>query len=246
MLEQVARLITEQGFDVWVPTAQTCCGALHAHFGHIDEGKKLVAQNVAAFQARQVDAVITNSAGCGSAMKDWGHHVEGAETQAFSASVRDISEFLFELRKAGHFKEDFKSTPDGPVAYHAPCHLRKQQVGFRGRDLMRRIPGVKPKLVQECCGHDGTWAMKTEYFELSKKYELFDEDPELAEQVLHVMRSFAHLTPDHAKLHGAIGGLEEYLGKTEEAVLAYERYLRLVPWNEKIRVHVQDLKKRLK
>ncbi|MEE8103961.1 MAG: HEAT repeat domain-containing protein [Planctomycetota bacterium] len=80
--------------------------------------------------------------------------------------------------------------------------------------------------------------------ELSKKYELFREDPELAERVLHVMRSFAHLTPDHAKLHGAIGGLEEYLGKTEEAILAYERYLRLVPWNDKIRGHVQDLKKR--
>jgi Fe-S oxidoreductase len=44
-----------------------------------------------------------------------------------------------------------------------------QAVGFRGRDLMRRIPGVKPKLVQECCGHDGTWAMKKEYFDLAMK-----------------------------------------------------------------------------
>jgi glycerol-3-phosphate dehydrogenase subunit C len=84
-----------------------------------------------------------------------------------AAATRDISEFLFELRAAGAFKEDFKTTPNGPVAYHAPCHLRMQNTGFRGRDLMRRIPGVTPRLVQECCGHDGTWAMKKEYFQLS-------------------------------------------------------------------------------
>ncbi len=92
-----------------------------------------------------------------------------AAAREVAAATRDISEFLFELRQEGHFKEDFKSTPDGSVAYHAPCHLRMQSVGFRGRDLMRRIPGVKPKLTMECCGHDGTWAMKTEYFELSMK-----------------------------------------------------------------------------
>jgi Fe-S oxidoreductase len=87
-----------------------------------------------------------------------------------AAATRDICEFLHALRKEGHFKEDFKSSPGGTVAYHAPCHLRKQSVGFRGRDLMKRIPGVKPRLVAECCGHDGTWAMKREFFDESMKY----------------------------------------------------------------------------
>ncbi len=86
-----------------------------------------------------------------------------------AAATRDGCEFLFELRKNGRFLEDFKSTPAGNVAYHAPCHLRMQNVGFRGRDLMRRIPEVKPVVTAECCGHDGTWAMKTEYFELAMK-----------------------------------------------------------------------------
>ncbi len=84
-------------------------------------------------------------------------------------ATRDLSEFLYELRKEGAFREDFRSTPDGPVAYHAPCHLRMQNIGFRGRDLMRRIPGVKPKLVAECCGHDGAWAMKREHFDQAMK-----------------------------------------------------------------------------
>lgn len=86
-------------------------------------------------------------------------------TQALlvAAATRDLGEYLFQQRQAGHFREDFQSTPAGPVAYHAPCHLRAQNIGFRGRDLMRRIPGVIPKLVAECCGHDGTWALKTEH-----------------------------------------------------------------------------------
>lgn len=87
-----------------------------------------------------------------------------------SAAVRDLGEYLWELKDEGAFKEDFKSTPGGSVAYHSPCHLRKQNVGFRGRDLLRRIPGVKPKPVMECCGHDGTWAMKKEFFQISMGY----------------------------------------------------------------------------
>jgi Fe-S oxidoreductase len=86
-----------------------------------------------------------------------------------AAATRDISEYLFALRREGHFREDFQSTPGGPVAYHVACHLRMQNIGFRGRDLIRRIPGVQPKLVAECSGHDGTWAMKQENFTLALK-----------------------------------------------------------------------------
>lgn len=86
-----------------------------------------------------------------------------------AAATRDLSEYLFELRQAGELKEDYQSTPAGNVAYHVPCHLKKQNIGFRARDLMRRIPKVKIRLVDRCSGHDGTWAMKTEFFELSMK-----------------------------------------------------------------------------
>jgi Fe-S oxidoreductase len=55
------------------------------------------------------------------------------------------------------------------VAYHAPCHLRAQGIGFKGRDLLRKIPGVQPKITMECCGHDGTYAMKVEGFANSVK-----------------------------------------------------------------------------
>lgn len=90
------------------------------------------------------------------------------ETEKLAAQVMDSGEYLWSLRNEPRFNTDFKSTP-GDVAYHAPCHLRAQAVGFKGRDLLRKIPGTTPQSVLECCGHDGTYAMKVESYEASKR-----------------------------------------------------------------------------
>jgi glycerol-3-phosphate dehydrogenase subunit C len=84
-------------------------------------------------------------------------------------AVMDPSEYLWSIRNEPRFSTDFKSTPGSSVGYHAPCHLRTQAVGFKGRDLLRKIPGVVPKTVMECCGHDGTYAMKVEGFGPSRR-----------------------------------------------------------------------------
>lgn len=84
-----------------------------------------------------------------------------------AGAVADPGEFVWSLRNEERFNTDFKSSPGNEVAYHAPCHLRTQGVGFKGRDLLRKIPGVKPSTVMECCGHDGTHAMTVEGFEYS-------------------------------------------------------------------------------
>jgi Fe-S oxidoreductase len=90
-----------------------------------------------------------------------------AAAEKIAAAVMDPSEFLWSIRNEPRFNTDFRSTPGARVAYHAPCHLRAQAVGFKGRDLLRKIPGVTPSTVMECCGHDGTYAMTTEGFEPS-------------------------------------------------------------------------------
>lgn len=92
-----------------------------------------------------------------------------ARAEKLAEAVMDTSEFLWSLRKEERFNTDFQSSPGDRVSYHAPCHLRAQAVGFKGRDLMRKIPGVKPKSVVECCGHDGTYAMTVEGFEPSQR-----------------------------------------------------------------------------
>jgi len=86
-----------------------------------------------------------------------------------AAAVMDPSEFLWSIRNEPRFNTNFRSTPGATIGYHAPCHLRAQGVGFKGRDLIRKIPGVVPQTVMECCGHDGTYAMTKEGFEPSAR-----------------------------------------------------------------------------
>jgi len=110
---------------------------------------------------------------------------EREEAKRLAAAVRDPSELLWEIRNEPRFSADFKSSPGPEVAYHAPCHLRAQGVGFKGRDLLRKIPGVVPKTTMECCGHDGTYAMKVEGFEASQRVgkKAFDGMQEAGAQV---------------------------------------------------------------
>jgi Fe-S oxidoreductase len=100
-----------------------------------------------------------------------------ASAEKLAAAVSDPSEFLWSIRKEERFNTDFKSSPGDQVAYHAPCHLRAQGVGFKARDLLKKIPGVTPHVTMECCGHDGTHAMKVEGFDYSKRVgkKAFDE-----------------------------------------------------------------------
>jgi Fe-S oxidoreductase len=85
--------------------------------------------------------------------------------QRLAEAVVDPSELLWSIRKEQRFNTDFKSQPSGPIAYHAPCHLRALGVGFRGRDVIRKAFGVKVGSVMECCGQDGTWSMTVDGFE---------------------------------------------------------------------------------
>lgn len=104
--------------------------------------------------------------------REWPELLEGEDrtrAKKLAEAVADPNEFLWSLRKEPRFNTDFKSSPGTPVAYRAPCHLRTRGVGFKGRDLLRRMPGITPATIMECCGHDGTDAMTVEGFEYSIK-----------------------------------------------------------------------------
>ncbi|MEO6708014.1 MAG: heterodisulfide reductase-related iron-sulfur binding cluster, partial [Planctomycetota bacterium] len=86
-----------------------------------------------------------------------------------AAAVMDPCEYLWSIRNEPRFHTEVRSRPGESIAYHAPCHLRAQAVGFKGRDLLRKVLGVTLANVQECCGHDGTFAMTVEGFEPSQR-----------------------------------------------------------------------------
>lgn len=122
---------------------------------HVDAGKKVLAINpTCSMMLRQEYPTLVDDA-------------DRERAQKVADQVMDPAEFLWSIRREERFNEDFKSTPGDTVGYHAPCHLRAQAVGFKGRDLIRKIPGVTPTTTMECCGHDGTYAMKTEGYEVS-------------------------------------------------------------------------------
>lgn len=89
---------------------------------------------------------------------------------AIAAATRDVGEFVWSLRKEERFRDDVPKKPELKIAYHAPCHLRAQRVGFKGRDLVRKVVGSEMGTVMECCGHDGTYAMTVEGFEPSQRF----------------------------------------------------------------------------
>jgi glycerol-3-phosphate dehydrogenase subunit C len=148
---------------------QNCCGMPALESGDVAQAKKLAAANVESLLP-SVEAgkkIVSISPTCSYMLKkEYGALVGTGPAKLVAAATMDLHEFLFELKKEGRFNRDFKSTP-GRIGYHLPCHLKAQNIGFRSRDMMRTIPGAEITVVDQCSAHDGSFAMKKEFFPLS-------------------------------------------------------------------------------
>jgi len=163
-------VLRKNGVDVRVVKGLRCCGMPVWEHGDIQQ-LRLQAQHdldlLLPFVDKGAKVLVVNPTCSMMMRREWPHLLEGADRERaakLAPAVMDVSEYLWSIRNEPRFSSDFKSTPPGGrVAYHAPCHLRAQAVGFKGRDLLRRIPGVEvAATVMECCGHDGTYAMTVE------------------------------------------------------------------------------------
>ncbi|HEY6395368.1 MAG TPA: heterodisulfide reductase-related iron-sulfur binding cluster, partial [Candidatus Binataceae bacterium] len=151
---------------------QNCCGMPALDGGDVKFAQQEARANVDSMLAlvRQGYKIAAINPTCSMTMRrEYPHLLAGDEVKEFAAAVVDPGELLNEIRRAGRFNRDFKSTPV-TVAYHVPCHLKAQAIGLRSLDMMRQIPGVEITTVDACSAHDGTWAMKKEFFELSMKW----------------------------------------------------------------------------
>ncbi len=152
-----ARVLQQNGCEVVIPGAQVCCGAIHYHSGAEAPALELARRNLATFQPDEFDAIITNAAGCGAMLKDYGHLLHGNDdARKFVAKVRDVSEFLVAL---GPIKPTHALNQT--VTYHDACHLcHAQQVRSQPRQLLALIPGLNLVPLDEteiCCGAAGTY-----------------------------------------------------------------------------------------
>ena len=156
-----ARVLAAEGCDVIVPPGQGCCGALSLHGGRRAEAAAFARAAIDTFERAGVDAVIVNAAGCGSAMKEYGRLLAGdpawaERAAAFSARVRDFSEFLAELGPVAP-----RSELGLNVAYHDACHLgHAQRITAQPRQLLTAIPGLTLTEIADagtCCGSAGIY-----------------------------------------------------------------------------------------
>jgi glycolate oxidase iron-sulfur subunit len=150
-------VLAAEGFEVLAPELPACCGALELHSGQEAGAVARARAAMAAFDQLGVDYVVTNAAGCGSAMKDYGELLETEEARQFSSRVKDVLELL---------GSEEPRAPRGPlplrVVYHDPCHLAHAQgVREQPRALLRAIPELDlvevPAEREICCGSAGLY-----------------------------------------------------------------------------------------
>ena len=160
--DATVEVLRKAGCEVVIPADQTCCGALHVHAGIRDEARKLARRNIEAFAtAGKVDAIITNAAGCGSTLKEYGELLEHDSAFAkrsadFSSLTADVTEFLARIGINRGMRPIRAS-----VTYQDSCHLAHgQKIRSAPRELLRAIPGIDFRemlLADQCCGSAGIY-----------------------------------------------------------------------------------------
>ncbi|MEM7008725.1 MAG: heterodisulfide reductase-related iron-sulfur binding cluster [Thermodesulfobacteriota bacterium] len=159
--EATVRVLSENGCEVVVPQMQSCCGALSVHSGRLDEGREFAKNTIRTFEELDVDAIVINSAGCGSTMKDYGEILKddpkfSERAQALSEKTKDVMEFLYDIGVTGELKN-----LNVKVTYQDACHIgHAQRIKQQPRDVIKQIPGLEFIEMPEsdlCCGSAGIY-----------------------------------------------------------------------------------------
>jgi glycolate oxidase iron-sulfur subunit len=156
-----ARVLAAEGCEVVAPQAQPCCGALLVHAGEEAAAIEMAKKTIDVFESANVDAIVTNAAGCGSNVKEYGHLLRDEPEYAdrarrFAARCKDISEVLTDLDPLAT-RHPLKLR----VAFHDSCHLQHAQgVRSQPRALLANIPDLQLAEIPEaaiCCGSAGIY-----------------------------------------------------------------------------------------
>jgi glycolate oxidase iron-sulfur subunit len=154
-------VLTAEGCEVVAPQAQSCCGALLVHAGEEASAIEYAKKTIQVFERADVQVVVTNAAGCGSNVKEYGHLLRddreySERARRFSAKCKDVSEVLAALEPAAALHELRLR-----VAFHDSCHLQHAQgVRMQPRGLLAQIPGLQLVEIPEgpiCCGSAGIY-----------------------------------------------------------------------------------------
>src|SRR5262249_23331096 len=160
------KVYERNGIECSLVDGARCCGAPWLHSGDIEQFTKVAARNVRAMASavRRGKDIVVPQPTCGYVLKkDYVDYVGGPDAALAAEHTYDAAEYLMKVHKGAGTSLDIDFTGQVPatVTYHAPCHLRAQNVGLKSRDLLK-LTGAKVTLVQQCSGIDGTWGFRAE------------------------------------------------------------------------------------
>jgi len=163
----VIEVLEKNGCDVTVP-AQRCCGMPFLDAGDLERCKEQAQANVASLihAVEEGRKILSPGPSCTLLLKtEYPSLLKTPEAKAVADAVMDVGDFFLQMLRKKQLSRAFKGKM-GKVAYHVPCHNKVQNIGFRGRELLKAT-GAEIEMVDRCCGMDGTWGMKKEYFQHS-------------------------------------------------------------------------------
>jgi glycerol-3-phosphate dehydrogenase subunit C len=165
------RVLERNGWSVVRPE-QTCCGMPNLDGGDIDAARAKAAANVASLmrEVEQGRTIVSLQPTCGYMVrKEWPELLGTEDARKVAAATVDVMELLEKQRRDKTLDREFTQGL-GKVAYHAACHLRAQKIGYPATRVLNLLPDTEVELVEQCSAVDGTWGMKTQHYEMGRRY----------------------------------------------------------------------------
>lgn len=181
--KDLVNVYEHNGIECKLPEGQVCCGAPILHQGDVVGFVRAARKNIEIMagwirkaRSRGVDpAIVIPQPTCGYVFKnDYVDYVGGADAELVAEHTYDAAEYLMKVHKdskaegSDGLNTEFPGEVPDSTTYHAPCHLRAQNIGLKSRDLMK-LTGTTITVAAECSGIDGTWGLRAENFDASRK-----------------------------------------------------------------------------
>lgn len=170
--EDLVAVFEHNGIPVTLPEQERCCGMPKLELGDLEAVEKLKDANIPQL-VRLIDQgwdIVAPVPSCVLMFKQELPLLFAGDADVLKVRdhIYDPFEYLMLRQKEGKLRTDFKEKL-GKIAYHVPCHLRVQNLGYKTRDLLQLVPDTEIQTIERCSGHDGTYAVKSEFHEISMK-----------------------------------------------------------------------------
>jgi glycerol-3-phosphate dehydrogenase subunit C len=154
-------ITVEAGYDA-------CCGAPFLHGGDLESARRNAKKVVAGLAPRVREGlrIVVPGPTCSYQLKhEFPELLDSDDARLVAENTLDLGEYVFKVAAAKELDRDFARRM-GRVAYHLPCHLKAQNIGFRSKQILGLIAD-EVVMVDACSGVDGTWGMKARYYDQS-------------------------------------------------------------------------------